>query len=202
MTGINSRTIINSENKKQGETNMKKIALLTAISAIIPFASANAMNKTNFVSLNILPTSSFEIRGGGGKTLNTFDIGGSVEYGRVINEWFKASIELGARSGEFYPTMFFDNYNATINGYFYTTLADQFQPFVAVGIGASANDMYNTMAFVDTETDFTYSVKAGMNVIVNNYLDLHMGVKYQNYGELEGSAIDFTDVFFGASYKF
>ncbi len=187
---------------------MKKIALLSAICTIIPFASANAMEKNQFVSLNVLPSSIFQFSDNAKD--NRLEIGGSVEYGRVINEWFKTSIELGAKTSEFLfiepdDELYFDNYTAMVNGYFYTTLANQYQPYVGIGLGTSLNDLSGDVN-LDSNFDFTYAIKVGMNVIVNDYLDLNMGVKYQDYGAVEAGAhkayFKSTDVFFGASYKF
>lgn len=97
-----------------------------------------------------------------------------------------------------------------LNVYLYQQFGGAVEPFVGLGVGVSGlwGDADNGMD--DATADMSWGAMAGVNFALNERVDLSLGVKYQNYGDLnlQGNGnsasveVDGTELYISAAYKF
>ena len=95
-----------------------------------------------------------------------------------------------------------------LNVYVYQQIEGAVEPYIGLGIGVSGiwgniDGLHN----ISNETaDMSWSAMIGVNFALNNRVDLNLGLKYQNYGDLDigdaSTEIDGTEFYISAAYKF
>jgi len=103
----------------------------------------------------------------------------------------------------------YDIWSNMLNVYFYKTYGMAVEPYFGLGIGLSGlwADIEKTPEHTtDGDADLSLSIMAGVNFALNKYVDLNLGLKYINYGDIKHkhafSRIDAAEIYIGAAYKF
>ena len=100
-----------------------------------------------------------------------------------------------------------------LNVYLYQQFGGAVEPFVGLGVGVSGlwGEIDGNINASDATADMSWSIMAGVNFALNDRIDLNLGVKYQNYGDLGISddngnnasiEVDGTEFYISAAYKF
>lgn len=102
----------------------------------------------------------------------------------------------------------FNIWSNMLNVYVYQQIEGAVEPYIGLGIGVSGiwgtiDGLHN----ISNETaDMSWSAMIGVNFALNNRVDLNLGLKYQNYGDLDigdaSTEIDGTEFYISAAYKF
>lgn len=158
----------------------------------------------------------FEPDGGDGTTLRDDGFGIGLVVGNRLTNHIKVEFETAYTGGgeQKYGTDYdFDVWSNMLNIYLYQQFGGAVEPYAGLGIGVagiwgSANGTYNMS---DATADMSWSAMVGVNFALNQRIDLNLGLKYQNYGDIDmtngdgthtTTEIDATEFYIGAAYKF
>lgn len=100
-----------------------------------------------------------------------------------------------------------------LNVYVYQQFGGAVEPYAGLGVGVSGlwGEIDGNINASDATADMSWSIMAGVNFALNDRIDLNLGVKYQNYGDLGISddngnnasiEVDGTEFYISAAYKF
>lgn len=169
-------------------------------------------NRDTYVGLRIHRNEhialSYERKHGNTTTLrdNNFGIGALI--GNRLTDYVKLEFETmyTGISGTKRTTDFdYDIWSNMLNVNLYKNYGGAVEPYVGIGVGLSGlwGDVAHTHG---KEFDLSFAVMAGVNFALNKYVDLNLGLRYIDYGEIEhktGTAkIDATEIYIGGAYKF
>ncbi len=107
----------------------------------------------------------------------------------------------------------FDIWSNMLNVYLYQQFGGAVEPYAGLGIGVSGiwGNVSGKMNTSDSTADMSWSAMVGVNFALNQRIDLNLGLKYQNYGDIDmtngdgthtTTEIDATEIYIGAAYKF
>lgn len=108
----------------------------------------------------------------------------------------------------------FDIWSNMLNVYVYQQFGGAVEPYVGMGIGVAGlwGDVHGGgLSASDATADMSWSAMVGVNFALNARIDLNLGLKYQNYGDVDmknangghiSTEIDATEIYIGGAYKF
>ncbi len=159
----------------------------------------------------------YEINDGANMTLKDDSFGVGLTVGNRLTNHVKIEFETLYTNGKErkYDTDFnFDIWANMLNVYIYQQFDGAVEPYAGIGIGLAGlwgNVNGGGLDMSESTADMTWSLMLGVNFALNDRIDLNVGVKYQNYGDLDfnnngeayaSTEIDATEIYIGASYKF
>ena len=104
--------------------------------------------------------------------------------------------------------------NSVSTDYVYQQFGGAVEPYAGLGVGIAGLWGSATGAGIDASdatADLSWSAMVGVNFALNSRVDLNIGLKYQNYGDLDmkddthghiSTEVDATELYIGAAYKF
>ena len=137
---------------------------------------------------------------------NNFGIGAFI--GNRLTDYVKLEFETmyTGISGTKHTTDFdYNIWSNMLNINLYKNYGGAVEPYVGVGIGFT--DIWGDAAHThDSEFDLSFALMAGVNFALNQYIDLNLGIRYVDYGELEHkygtTKLDATEIYISGAYKF
>ncbi len=102
----------------------------------------------------------------------------------------------------------FNIWSNMLNVYIYQQVEDVVEPYFGLGVGVSGlwGDIKGITNLSDANADMSWAAMVGVNFALNTRVDLNLGLKYQNYGNIKmnnaSTKIDATEFYVGAAYKF
>lgn len=159
----------------------------------------------------------YDVTGGLNTTIKDDSMGIGLNIGNRLTNHVKLEFETSYTGGQDnkYDTDFeFDIWSNMLNMYLYQEFDGAVETYAGLGVGIASKwgDVTNAHAKMsDTSTDLSWAAMLGVNFALNSRLDLNVGVKYQNYGDIKHisndktyatTKIDATEIYIGAAYKF
>lgn len=159
----------------------------------------------------------FESENNFNTTIRDDNFGIGLTFGNRLTDHVKLEFETAYTNGKEnkYNTDFkFNIWSNMLNMHLYQQFGGAVEPYAGIGLGIAGlwGNVENSTFYAKNETaDLSWAVMVGINFALNNRIDLNIGAKYQNYGDLEltgsnGShskaEIDSTEIYIGAAYKF
>ena len=159
----------------------------------------------------------YETINGNNTTLKDDGIGIGLTFGNRLTNHVKVEFETLYTNGKErkYDTDFnFNIWANMLNVYIYQQFGGAVEPYAGIGIGIAglwSNVNGAGLNMSDATADMSWAAMLGINFALNERIDLNVGVKYQNYGDIESknengtyatTEIDATEIYIGASYKF
>lgn len=153
----------------------------------------------------------FEPEDTDGTTLRDDGFGIGLYIGNRLTDHIKIEFETlynGGKEGKYNNDFEFNIWSNMLNVYVYQQYGGAVEPYAGLGIGVSGiwghvNGAYNMS---DATADMSWSAMIGVNFALNNRVDLNLGLKYQNYGDIKmentSTELDGTEFYIGAAYKF
>ncbi|MDR1337755.1 MAG: outer membrane beta-barrel protein [Rickettsiales bacterium] len=144
-----------------------------------------------------------------------FGFGATI--GNKLTEHVKVEFETSYTGANFWLDGYvhdYDIWSNMINMYMFSAIDGVVEPYVGLGLGISAifADARGAAGNLrETALELSWQLMAGVSFALNERVDLNVGFKYQNYGDVKfaksGVAmgttdIDATEFYFGAAYKF
>lgn len=157
-----------------------------------------------------------ESDGWDGTTIRDDRFGFGIVVGNRLTDHIKIEFESEYTygGGKKYGTEYdFDIWSNMLNVYLYQQFGGAVEPYAGLGIGMSGlwGDMGGAMNMSDATADMSWGAMIGVNFALNTRIDLNLGIKYQNYGDLDmqddngntaSIEVDGTEFYIGAVYKF
>ena len=213
------------------EREMKKlIATILTVITLPVFADTydsydygynDAPRRDNYVGLRMHKNENIAFRVepeyGNGTTLRDDSFGVGLIIGNRLTNHIKIEFESEYTYGgqKKYGTDYdFNIWSNMLNVYLYQQFGGAVEPYAGLGVGVSGlwGNANGTMHASDATADMSWSAMIGVNFALNARVDLNIGVKYQNYGDLDmynsddGThapvEIDGTEFYISAAYKF
>ena len=141
---------------------------------------------------------------------NNFGIG--VNIGNRLTDNVKIEFETmytGDHTRRRATNFDYDVWSNMLNISFYKTYGGAVEPYIGVGVGLSGiwSDIDGAMGKSnDCDFDLSFAIMAGANFALNDYIDLNLGVRYIDYGDMEHhgatSDVQATEIYIGGAYKF
>lgn len=146
---------------------------------------------------------------------DSFGIG--LVVGNRLTDHVKIEFETAYTGGdeEKYGTNYdVDIWSNMLNVYLYQQFGGAVEPYAGLGVGIAGLWGSATGAGIDASdatADLSWSAMVGVNFALNSRIDLNVGLKYQNYGDLDmkddthghiSTEVDATELYIGAAYKF
>ena len=157
----------------------------------------------------------YDINDGGNTTIRKDNWGFGAVVGNRLTDNIKIEFETmytGAKQTKRDTNFDFDVWANMLNVHLFQEYADAVAPYVGMGIGfATVWGNVSNPNMSDSVFGLSYSAMIGVNFVLNDRIDLNLGVKYQFYGTVEHKIhnaryaqtdIDATEFYFGAVYKF
>ena len=196
---------------------MKKLTcLLTLLTLSTPSFAYDARHET-YAGFRIHKNENiafeYDVHGASDTTLrrDNFGIGGII--GNRLSDHVAIEFETsytGAENSNFD----YDVWANMFNMYLFQEFSDAIAPYAGLGIGFASiwGDIDMPGAnFSDSTFDLSYQIMRGVNLALNDRVDINLGVKYQYYGEIEHklhgneyatTTVAATEFYFGGAYKF
>ncbi len=175
----------------------------------------NSPQRDNYVGIRLHKNDNiafrFEPDNGNSTTLRDDGFGIGLYVGNRLTEYIKIEFETAYTGGgqkKYNSDFNFNLWSNMLNVYIYKQFGGAVEPYVGLGVGVSGiwgkeNGVYNVS---DATADMSWSAMIGVNFALNNRIDLNLGLKYQNYGDIDmghtSTEIDATEFYIGAAYKF
>ena len=158
----------------------------------------------------------FEPENSEGTTLRDDGFGIGINVGNRLTDNVKIEFETaytGGRASKYGNDFDFDIWSNMLNVYVYKQFGGAVEPYGGFGIGISGiwGNVDGAMNMSDSTADMSWAAMIGVNFALNARIDLNIGLKYQNYGDIEmrtdddvvtSTEIDGTEFYIGAVYKF
>lgn len=198
---------------------MKKLsAILLCLTTIPAFANDydyNPAQRDNYVGIRLHKNDNiafdFKPDNADATTLRDDGFGIGLYIGNRLTEHVKIEFETlynGGREKQYGTDFNFNIWSNMLNVYVYQQFEGAIEPYAGLGVGVSgiwgkvngAYDMSNATA------DMSWAAMIGINFALNNRIDLNLGLKYQNYGDINmentSTELDGTEFYISAAYKF
>lgn len=194
------------------------IVCLTSIIALPALATDydyNPAQRDNYVGVRLHKNDNiafrFETPDSDGTTLRDDGFGFGVYVGNRLTEHVKIEFETlynGGKEEKYGNDFSFNLWSNMLNMYVYQQIEGAIEPYAGIGVGVSGiwgkiDGLYNASK---STADMSWSAMIGVNFALNNRVDLNLGLKYQNYGDLSvdntSTEIDGTEFYISAAYKF
>lgn len=198
---------------------MKKLSIFVLCMITAPaFANSydyydyNTPQRDNYVGARLHKNDNIafqvEPNEGNGTTLRDDGFGLGIYVGNRLTDHIKIEFETlynGGHEKKYDKDYRFNIWSNMLNVYFYQQFGGAVEPYAGLGVGVSG--IWGKIdELSDSTADMSWAVMIGVNFALNNRIDLNLGVKYQNYGDIEiGKApieVDATEFYIGAAYKF
>ena len=201
------------------EREMKKIITAAlCILALPAFANGydyNSTQRDNYVGMRLHKNNNIAFRletsEDTGTTVRDDGFGIGLYVGNRLTNHVKIEFETlynGGSQEKYGKDFNFNIWSNMLNVYVYQQIEGAVEPYIGLGIGVSGiwgtiDGLHN----ISNETaDMSWSAMIGVNFALNNRVDLNLGLKYQNYGDLDigdaSTEIDGTEFYISAAYKF
>jgi len=204
---------------------MKKLfAIMTALFMTVP-AMANEYGgqtpqRDNYVGVRLHKNDNLafgvEPENGDGFKVRDDSFGFGLIVGNRLTDFLKLEFETEytyankSKNGNNYN---FDVWSNMLNVYLYKQFGGAVEPYAGLGVGVSGiwGSVDGALDMSDATADMSWAAMIGVNFALNERIDLNLGVKYQNYGDLEMTdaagnhyniEVDGTEFYIGAAYKF
>ena len=207
--------------------NMKKFLLVTLLfcmGTMPAMADDYGYNSTpqrdTYVGLRLHKNDNiafrYEPENGDGITLRDGSFGFGAMIGNRLTDHVKIEFETEYTYGgqsKYGSDYSFNVWANMLNVYVYQQFGGAVEPYAGLGVGVSGlwGEIDGNINASDATADMSWSIMAGVNFALNDRIDLNLGVKYQNYGDLGISddngnnasiEVDGTEFYISAAYKF
>lgn len=180
----------------------------------------NAPRRDNYVGIRLHQNEHLafgvEFKDGNDTKLRDDSFGFGLNIGNRLTDHIKIEFETAYTYGgeEKYDNDYdFNIWSNMLNVYVYQQFGGAVEPYAGLGIGVSGiwSDVGGGMHMSDSTADMSWGAMVGVNFALNTRIDLNIGLKYQNYGDIEMSddagnhisvEVDATELYIGAAYKF
>lgn len=173
------------------------------------------VNRDNYVGIRIHKNDNiafrFETSSENGTTIRDDSFGIGAYVGNRLTSHIKIEFETLYNSGrekKYNNDFSFNVWSNMLNLYVYQQIESAVEPYFGFGIGVSGlwGDVSGDINLSDSTADMSWSAMLGVNFALNSRIDLNLGLKYQNYGDIKmaktTTEIDATEIYIGAAYKF
>lgn len=201
------------------EREMKKIiTAVLSILALPAFANGydyNSTQRDNYVGMRLHKNNNIAFRletsEDTGTTVRDDGFGIGLYVGNRLTNHVKIEFETlynGGSQEKYGKDFGFNIWSNMLNVYLYQQIEGAVEPYAGLGIGVSGIwGNIDGLRNISNETaDMSWSAMIGVNFALNSRIDLNLGLKYQNYGDLElggaSTEIDGTEFYISAAYKF
>ena len=203
---------------------MKKILSIMLVAAALPISGfAGGTSNDYYVGAKLHKNANMMVKvsmnRGFSEDIKKDPFGFSVNLGRKAGEFGRIEAEIGYGGGiRVEGPGETDSYgagSAMFNGYLEKEIMKGFAPYIGAGIGigwiSTEIDAYGYgFKLSKTQGTLSYQFMLGANISVSDSVDLNIGVKYQDYGQLEMQygptkiLVDVwaTELYTGVAYKF
>lgn len=202
---------------------MKRYLLITICTIILPtlaYAEDSYNARDTYVGVRVHKNDSIafmmEPDNGDGVTLRDDGFGVGLTIGNRLTQNVKIEFETAYTNGKDSDVgndFEFHVWSNMLNVYVYQQFGGAVEPYVGFGIGVSGlwGKSHGLYDLSDATADLSWSLMLGVNFALNDYIDLNLGLKYQNYGDMDMTndagyhnytEIDATEIYIGAAYKF
>lgn len=198
---------------------MKKIiTAVLSILALPAFANGydyNSTQRDNYVGMRLHKNNNIAFRletsEDTGTTVRDDGFGIGLYVGNRLTNHVKIEFETlynGGSQEKYGKDFGFNIWSNMLNVYLYQQIEGAVEPYAGLGIGVSGIwGNIDGLRNISNETaDMSWSAMIGVNFALNSRIDLNLGLKYQNYGDLElggaSTEIDGTEFYISAAYKF
>ncbi len=175
----------------------------------------DAPKRDNYVGLRLHKNDNiafrFEPDNGNGTTLRDDKFGIGMYIGNRLTDHIKIEFETLYNAGreEKYDNNFeFNIWSNMLNFYMYQQFGGAVEPYAGLGIGISGiwGSINGNQNISGSTADMSWAAMIGVNFALNSRIDLNLGLKYQNYGDIDmgntSTEIDATEFYIGGAYKF
>lgn len=201
------------------EREMKKIITAALCILTLPAFANNygysSDQRDNYVGMRLHKNDNIafrlETQENTGTTVRDDGFGVGLYIGNRLTNHVKIEFETlynGGNQEKYGKDFSFNIWSNMLNVYVYQQIEGAVEPYIGLGIGVSGiwgniDGLYNTS---NETADMSWSAMIGVNFALNNRVDLNLGLKYQNYGDLDigdaSTEIDGTEFYISAAYKF
>ena len=198
------------------------ITIVCGMVTIPTFADeySNPMARDNYVGVRVHKNENIafgmEPEYGDVTTARDDSFGFGIIVGNRLTDFLKIEFESEYTYGnaqKYGNDLNFDIWANMLNVYIYKQFGGAVEPYAGLGVGVSGlwGDVSGTNNMSDATADMSWSAMIGINFALNSRIDLNLGLKYQNYGDLEmtdtagnhyNTEVDSTEFYIGAAYKF
>ena len=153
-------------------------------------------------------TLSYDRNAGKTTTIRDNNFGFGALVGNRLTDYVKLEFETmytGISKTKDATDFDYDIWSNMLNVNLYKNYGGAVEPYIGIGIGLTG--MWGDVAHEhDSEFDLSFALMAGVNFALNRYVDLNLGLRYVDYGEIEykggTAAIYATEIYIGGAYKF
>lgn len=200
---------------------MKYLPMFIACAIILPtyaddyYDYTTPQKRDNYVGIRLHKNENiafdFKPHSGTGTTIRNDSFGIGAYIGNRLTDHVKIEFESLYTGGgeEKYGSDFnFNIWANMLNVYLYQQFGGAVEPYAGLGIGISGiwGNVEGNINLSDATADMSWAAMVGVNFALNSRIDLNLGLKYQNYGDIDmgntSTEIDATEFYIGAAYKF
>jgi len=154
----------------------------------------------------------YKLSNGHTTTIRDNNFGVGLNIGNRLTDYVKLEFETlytGKHEKQNSTDFDYDVWSNMLNVYLYKNYGGAVEPYFGIGMGLSGiwanidrpiNDSH------DNEFDMSFAVMAGVNFALNDYIDLNLGLRYIDYGDIKhehaSTKIEATEIYIGGAYKF
>lgn len=154
----------------------------------------------------------YEIEGGPDAKIRDNNFGIGLNIGNRLTDNVRIEFETmytGESDNKKSTDFSYDIWSNMMNVYIYKNYGDAVEPYVGMGLGfggiwSNINGALGNSK--DSEFNMSFALMTGVNFSLNKYVDLNVGVRYVDYGDVKHknatTHVDATEIFIGAAYKF
>lgn len=188
---------------------------LIAFPALATDYNYNPSQRDNYFGARLHKNSNiafrFEEPNSDGTTLRDDGFGIGLYIGNRLTDHVKVEFETlynGGKEGKYGSDFSFNIWSNMLNIYVYQKIEEAVEPYVGIGLGVSGiwGNINGAYDLSKSTADMSWAAMLGVNFALNSRIDLNIGLKYQNYGDLEiaetSTEIDGTEFYISAAYKF
>jgi opacity protein-like surface antigen len=154
----------------------------------------------------------YKLNSGHTTTIRDNNFGVGLNIGNRLTDNVKLEFETlytGKHEKQSHTDFDYDVWSNMLNVYLYKNYGGAVEPYFGIGMGLSgiwANIDSPTLDSHDNEFDLSFAVMAGVNFALNDYVDLNLGLRYIDYGDVKhehaSTKIEATEIYIGGAYKF
>ena len=154
----------------------------------------------------------YEASGGHTTTIRDNNFGIGLNIGNRLTDNVKLEFETlytGKHDKQNATNFDYDVWSNMLNVYLYQNYGGAVEPYLGLGIGLSgiwANIDGPVVDSNDCDFDLSFGVMAGVNFALNEYVDLNLGLRYIDYGNVKhehaSTKVEATEIYIGGAYKF
>lgn len=171
----------------------------------------NPSNRDNYAGIRLHKNDNIAFMFEDSNTLRDDGFGFGLYVGNRLSEHVKLEFETlynGGKDNKYGTDFNFNIWSNMLNVYIYQQIEGAIEPYAGIGIGVSGiwGNVSGIYDVSESTADMSWSAMIGVNFALNNRVDLNLGLKYQNYGDIKlnetSIEIDGTEFYISAAYKF